>query len=250
MVNLLDYIVNVVYHLREPGATLSALIPVAEGVWTIHHRTFSVGGLVIGTRSNVIRLPDGTLALHSPGPLDAAALAEVRALGTVSAILAPNLVHNLSLRTLADTFPEARVVAVPGLKARVRGLRIDEVWGDTLPGVLKGVAEVLPLDGCPKLEEQVLFLPATRTLLGVDLVFNLHGMTGFTRFAMWINNANDRMAVTRLARSQFIGDAAAAGKSVRRMVDAWDIEAVVVSHGEVFPTGGREAIREAWSWAG
>lgn len=35
---------------------------VADGVWTIHHRDFSMGGMRLGTRSNLFRLADGTLA--------------------------------------------------------------------------------------------------------------------------------------------------------------------------------------------
>ncbi len=225
------------------------LTVVAPGIWTVHHAEFSVGGLGIGTRTNVFRLADGTLALHAPGPLDAEQIASIRVLGDVSTLVVPNLMHHLFAVAAANAFPAARVIAVAGIAQKEPSLRIDETLGSTVPASLAGVVEVQKLEGCPKLDEHVLFFPASRTVLAVDLAFNLHGLTGFNRFAMWINGANDRFCMTRLGKSQYIQDARAAGASVSRMVEAWDVEAVVVSHGEVLQRGGREAIREAWAFA-
>ena len=229
---------------------MEPLTAVAEGVWSIHHREFSVGGLAIGTRSNLFRLADGTLALHAPGPLDASHRAAILKLGDVSTIVVPNLLHHLHVGSAEAAFPEARVLAVPGIEAKQPTLRVHETFGPTPPASFAGVAKVLRLDGCPKLEEHVIFLPASGPLLAVDLAFSLRGMTGFTRFAMWLNDANDRFGMTRMGKSQYVQDAAAAGRSVARMVDAWDIERVVVAHGEVLETGGREAVRAAWAFAG
>lgn len=228
----------------------AALTLVAPDLWTVHHRDFSVGGLGIGTRSTVIRLSDGTVALHGPGPLDEAAFSAIAALGPVSHILAPNLMHHLSLTKVQARFPEARLFAAPGLAKKQPTLRIDETLGAQVPASLAGTLEMAVLDGCPALEERVFYAPALRTIISTDLAFNLHGLTGFSRFAMWINNANDRFCVTRLARSQFIGDAKAAARSVGRMVDGWDVERVIVAHGEVLESGGAAALREAWSFAG
>lgn len=225
------------------------LVPVAPGIWTIHHPEFAIGGLGIGTRTNVFSLADGTLALHAPGPLEAAQLAAVRALGAVSTIVVPNRMHHLFAIAATQAFPEARVIAVAGIAGKQPGLRVDETLGEQVPASLAGVAEMIKLEGCPKLEEHVLFFPRSRTVLAVDLAFNLHGLTGFNRFAMWLNGANDRFCMTRLGKSEYIQDARAAGRSVSRMIEAWDVEAVVVSHGDVLPAGGREAMREAWAFA-
>lgn len=233
-----------------PGVSPSTpLVHVAAGIWTIHHPEFAVGGLGIGTRTNVFALPDGTLALHSPGPLNEAQIAAICAIGPVSTIVMPNRMHHLFSVAAAGAFPDARVIAVAGIAEKEPSLRVDETLGEQLPASLAGVADMIKLEGCPKLDEHVLFLPASRTVLAVDLAFNLHGMTGLTRFAMWINGANDRFCMTRLGKSQYIQDSRAAGRSVARMVDAWDVESVVVSHGDVLSTGGREAMRAAWAFA-
>ncbi len=228
----------------------SPLVQLADGLWSIHHSDFRAGGLKLGTRTNVLRLADGTLALHAPGPLDDAERQEIEALGAVSTIVAPNLLHHFFLAEVMSWYRHARLVAAPGIATKQPGLRIDEELGLTVPGALAGVAEMMVLDGAPKLEERVFYVPAIRTLLAVDLAFNLHGLRGLTWLAMQLNGANDRFTVTRLARSQFIRDHAAAGRSVARMLEAWDIERVVVSHGDVLETGGRAALRSAWSFAG
>jgi len=222
---------------------------VADGIWSIHHRGFRVGPLAIGTRTNALRLADGTLALHSPGPIGDAEAASIAELGDVSVVVAPNLMHHLFLPDVVRRYPQARVVAVPGIRARHPALRIDEELGRDLPAVFAGIAEMMVLDGAPKLDEHVLFFPAARTLVAVDLAFNLHGLSGFPRLAMWLNGANDRFTVTRLARARFIEDRAAAGRSVRRMLDAWDVGKIVVAHGDVLEVGGRSALAAAWKFA-
>ncbi len=229
---------------------MSTLRPLADHLWEIHHPDFVVGGLRIGTRTTVLRLDDGSVLLHGPGPLDAADHAAIRALGPVAYLVAPNLEHHLYLRAAKDAFPDAAIVAVAGLAAKEPALRVDHVLDGTLPPALAGQLAVRRLDGAPKLDEHVLYHAASRTLIGADLVFNLHGMTGVTRFAMWINGANDRMCVTRLARSAFVSDARAAAASVRAMADAWDIGRVIVAHGDVFEGDGNAALREAWAFAG
>lgn len=222
---------------------------VADGVWTIHHRDFSMGGMRLGTRSNLFRLADGTLALHAPGPLTPAQIEAIRGLGEVSVVLVPNLLHNGYCAAAARAFPAAKVIAAPGVAAKVSGMAVHEELGERAPGVFAGVAEMMRLEGCPKMGEYVFFLPGSRTLLGVDLAFNLHGLTGFDRFAMWMNNANDKFCVTNLGRSMYVADRAAAGGSVVRMTDAWDVEQIVVSHGELLKSEGRRVLREAWSFA-
>jgi hypothetical protein len=229
---------------------MSTLRALADNLWEIHHAEFVVGGLRIGTRTTVLRLDDGSVLLHGPGPLDAAHVASIRAIGPVGYLLAPNLEHHLFLPAAKDAFPDAAVLGVAGLAARHPTLRVDHVLDGGLPPALAGQLAVRRLDGAPKLDEHVLYHAASRTLIGADLVFNLHGMTGVTRFAMWINGANDRMCVTRLARSAFLSDARAAAASVPAMADAWDIGRVIVAHGDVFEGDGNAALREAWAFAG
>lgn len=231
------------------GQSAEAPVALADGLWTIHHRRFRVGGFPVGTRTSIVQLPDRTLALHSPGPLEADQIAAIRALGDVSVLLAPNLMHRLFLPRAAAAFPDARVIVSPGIVAKQPGLRVDEVLGSEVPQALADVAEMMVLDGAAKMQEREFYLPASRTLLSVDIALNFRGLTGLTRLVMRLNKADECFTVTRLAKNYFIDDHAAAGRSVARMLDAWDFDRVIVSHGEVLETGGRSAMHAAWSFA-
>lgn len=225
-------------HLRE----------LADGLWCIDHRDFSVGGLRIGTRSTVVRLSDGTLLLHSPGPLGTTGFAAIRELGTVSHVVAANRMHDLFYGAATAEFPQACGLAPRSVREAKPNVRVDEALGDRVPASLAQDFELMQLQGAPKLDEHLLFHAATRTLLAVDVAFNIRNATGFTRFAMWLNDGNDKFGMTRLGKAQYLSDYAACAASVDRACDAWDIGRIVVGHGEVLESGGREALRRAFDF--
>ncbi|MBM4393712.1 MAG: hypothetical protein FJ090_21510 [Deltaproteobacteria bacterium] len=219
-----------------------------DGLWVVDHRDFSVGGLRLGTRSTLVRRPVGSLVLVSPGPLAETDLAEIRGLGEVSDVVVPNQLHNLFCVAAAAAFPEAKVYAVPTIRAKQPRLRIDEELGATVPGGLADTFEMLPLEGARRVDERLLFHASTRTLVGVDVAFNIRNATGLLRFAMWLNDGNDKLCMTRLGKSQYLDDHRAAARSVDRACDAFDFDRLVVSHGEVYEGGAREALREAYAF--
>ncbi len=221
----------------------------ADGLAVLDHPDFSMMGLQIGTRSTLVRLADGTWLLHSPGKLRDEALAEIRALGEVSHIVAANGFHHLFLGKASAAFPQARVITAPSVKAKNPDLRIDEVLGRALPAAFTGVLEMARFDGADAMDEHVLWHAPSRTLVTIDTLFYLPHMTGLTKFGMMLNGVGDRPCVSRLARTAFIKDHAAAGRSVDHMLARWDVERVILAHGDVFETGGADALREAWAFA-
>ena len=46
------------------------LRPLDENLWVIDHPFRMPGGVQIGTRTTVIRLADGSVFLHCPGPIE------------------------------------------------------------------------------------------------------------------------------------------------------------------------------------
>jgi hypothetical protein len=228
---------------------MSTLRHLADGLAVLDHPDFSMMGLQIGTRTTLVRLEDGTWLLHSPGNLSAEAIAEVRALGEVSNIVAANGMHHLFLAKASAAFPQARVLAAPTVKAKNPDLRIDEVLGRALPAAFDGALEMARFDGADPLDEYILWHASSRTLVTVDALFYLPRMTGLTKFGMMLNGVGDRPCVSRLARTAFIKDHGAAGRSLDRMLARWDVERVILAHGDVIETGGADALREAWSFA-
>lgn len=91
--------------------------PFAEGLYAVERRFLLPGGVAMPTRSVVVRLADGGLAVLSPVP-DAEARRDVARLGPVRCLVAPNSFHYVGLASWAAAFPEARILLAPGLRAR------------------------------------------------------------------------------------------------------------------------------------
>ncbi|WP_224361583.1 DUF4336 domain-containing protein [Hyalangium versicolor] len=208
---------------------------------------FRTGGLELGGRMTVIRLPGGGLWIHSPVRLDAAARAAVDALGPVRFLVAPNLMHHLSMKDWAAAYPEARVVALAGLRQKQPELRIDVELTDTPEA---GYAEVLSqqrMKGIPRVEEFVFLHRPTRTLLLTDLAFHIRESPFWlTRTYLRLCGTYGKLAPTVLLKL-LVKDRAALRGSVETVL-GWDFDRVVVCHGEVLEHGGREALRNGFAW--
>jgi len=219
---------------------------IADGISVMDHPFRMPGGIAIGTRSTWVRLADQSWLVHAPGPMTEEQLAQARALGPVSAIVAPNRFHHLFLEAAAHAFPDASLHAVPSLHPKYPGLALQRL-GATPDPAWQGVLEQVVVEGAPRIEEVVFFHPASRTLLLVDLCFNMRRAENLrTRIFLGLANAYDRFGPSRLARSLFKDKAA-----VRRSVDqilAWDFERAVVTHGDIFEAGARDALRDAFAW--
>ena len=58
------------------------------------------------------------LFVHSPTPLSPQLQTDLSKLGTVAFIVSPNKIHNMSMPEWAKAYPEAKMIASPGLEAR------------------------------------------------------------------------------------------------------------------------------------
>lgn len=202
---------------------------------------FQMGGLPVGGRMTVVRLPDGGLWVHSPVRFIPEVRAAVDALGPVRFLVAPNLMHHLAVPDWAAAYPEAKVAAPPGLRRKQPQLRIDLELGDAPDAGWAGVIDQVFVHGMPKLDEVLFFHRPSRTVLVTDLAFNFH-QTGswLLRAYLKLSGAWQRLATTLTARA-LMKDKGAVRASLDK-VKAWDAERVVVCHGDVVEHGGREAL--------
>src|SRR5262245_54802687 len=106
-----------------------SLIEKADTLW-VHERPLRFFGIETGARMTIVRMASG-LFVHSPAPLSEALRAEVDALGTVKAVVAPSLFHHLAVGSWLEAYPSAVVCCCPGLEKKRRDLRWDRVLGDS-----------------------------------------------------------------------------------------------------------------------
>lgn len=222
------------------------LRPVAEDIYSLEV-PFRTGGLELGGRMTVIRLPGGGLWIHSPVRLEAATRAAVEALGPVRYLVAPNLMHHLHMKAWAAAYPEARVVALPGLRRKQPELRIDVELGDTPDAGYGQVITQQHVRGIPRVEEFVFLHRPSRTLLLTDLAFHIRESPSWlTRTYLRLNGTYGKFAPTMVIKS-LVKDRAALRTSLDAVLSL-DFECVVVCHGEVLERGGREALKSGFAW--
>ncbi len=221
---------------------------IAPNLW-VARRPLKLAVGDIGTRMTVIRLVDGSLFLHSPVRLDEATRAAVDELGPVRHLIAPSKVHHLFAGDFKAAYPDALLYGPPGLAEKRRHLHIDSVLGDEAPEAWRAEIEQHLFRGAPRMNEVVFFHRASRTLLLTDLAFNVPaGRTEGARLFYWIVGAAGHFGPHRLVRL-VIRDRAAARASLERIL-AWDFDRVIVTHGEILETGGKERLRQGFAFLG
>lgn len=228
------------------GSTLEAFRELAPGLW-VADRPLRVLGAEIGTRMTVVRLAGGGLFVHSPVPLGWQTRYEIDKLGTIRAVIAPNRFHHLYLKDFADHYPDARIFAAPGLEKKRRDLSFDGILGDTPDPLWAGDFEQIVFRAVPMLNEVVFFHRGTSTLIVADLVFNVQRTASpLTRLILRLDGVYGRFGVGRLDK-WLVRDRAGARRAIDRILE-WDFERIILAHGDVVGSGGKEMLRQAFAW--
>ena len=218
----------------------------ATDLW-VTDRPLRFGGMEIGTRMTVVRISGGALFLHSPVALDPGLRSELDALGQVRFAVGPNRFHHLYLGDYTKAYPEVRLFAAPGLEAKRKDLQWEAVLGDEAPAAWSGQIDQLFFRGFPVANEVAFFHPASRTLIVSDLAFNMGSEApAMTRLAFRALGAYGRFGPSILERL-LIRDRTAARKSLERILE-WDFDRVIMAHGQVRESAGREGLRSGYAW--
>ena len=204
-------------------------------------------GLEVGARMTVVRLPGPRLFLHSPIAATVEFVREVKALGPVAYLAAPNRFHHLSIGDWHKAFPEASVFVAPGLDTKRPDLKIAGVLTDEPEPGWAGTLDQVLVSGYPLASEVVFFHRPSATLIAADLAFNIGSNSPpLTRLAFRLGRAYGCLSPTLLERL-FVRDRSAFRRSLTRILE-WPFERVVVAHGQVSEKGGREELGRGYSW--
>jgi hypothetical protein len=228
-----------------------ALRQIADGLWTVEDETPLPGGVWLPTRATIVQLAGGELLVHSPTPFRGYLAQSVERLGRVAHLVAPNLLHHLSVAHWAQRFPTAQVWGVEELSRKRPDLHLSGALdaGDAPPWA--GELEPLALAGCPRLRETVFFHKPTRTLLCSDLLFHVRTPRNWaTSLVLTLAGTRGRFAMSR-AWWRYAADRPALKASLARVL-AWPFTRVVVGHGDVLeaddaPAQVRAAIRRRFA---
>jgi hypothetical protein len=196
-------------------------------------------GVELGTRMTVLQLQGGVL-VYSPVAIDPQSIAH---LGPLRWAVAPNTFHHLHVGPWLDAGAEGW--APPKLVAKRPDLSFA---GELVPGVnpFGDEVEVVALQGIELTQEVVLHHRPSRTLIVTDLAFNYQADAPLLTKAFMVSACGypgfSSTLVERLAMKRSI-----ARPELEHLLSL-DFDRVVLAHGHILPTGGKEALRKAFSW--
>jgi hypothetical protein len=113
------------------------------------------GPISLTTRMTVVRLRDRTLWIHSPISPTRVLIEELRSLGRVSYVVAPNKSHHLFFLEFLNAFPAAEGFIAEGLEskrkdlAQFKAIPREPPWNQDLQGFF--------IEGLPLLNETACF---------------------------------------------------------------------------------------------
>lgn len=190
-------------------------------------------GVILPIRMTVLRLPDGSVLLHSPIPIDDALAAEIEAVGPVRHLVAPSCFHHLYLGDAHARWPDATTYGAPKLSKKRPDLTLHHTLSDTPPDAWGGALDLRVLPGIPAVNEALFYHRPTRTLIVTDLIFNLQNPQGaMAPIVFRLFGTYKKAAVSRLFRSS-IKDRAALADALNAMLRDWTpIDRVLVAHGD------------------
>jgi hypothetical protein len=222
------------------------LKPVDRDVWIAESSVRFLGSR-LPTRMTVLRLRSGDLFVHSPVPIDGNLRAEIDPLGPVRFVVAPSKYHHLGVAPWFREYPGARVWAAPGLPEKRHDLSFHGLLSEQAPAEWGDEIQQTVFWSLPMLNEVIFCHRASRTLILTDLVFNIHEHdSALVRLGLRIDGAWRRFGASHLLRL-LIRDRRRGRETIQQIL-SWDFDRVIMSHGRILETGGRDAVRDAFAF--
>jgi Domain of unknown function (DUF4336) len=220
---------------------------VAPELWVVE-TPLRFRGIEVGRRMTVVRLASGGLLIHSPAPLTPDLREALGQLGEVRFVVPASSLHgHLFMEQYRGAYPDVELFSVPGLDRKRRDLEFDGLLGSSPDPRWGEEVDQVALLGHRFVTEIVFLHRASRTVIVGDLGFTVgesapSPLRAFARAA----RIYGQLRPTPMFRLG-LRNRAAARRSLDQILD-WDFDRVVVGHGESLETGGKSALRSAYSW--
>lgn len=239
-------------HALAPHDRRSGLVEYIEGQIWVAQIPLVFYGIQMGTRMTVVKAgPKKELLVYSPVALTDALKAEIDKLGTVTWIVAPNILHHLYVGEWIKAYPKAQAWAAPGLAER----RSDLSWAGTLESDAtpvpwdRALVDFAVFQGHKLSREVVLYVPAAKTLVVADLIQNLgHGIASGSQLGRFLEAFGMYKRPTPPTDWKLtLEDEALAGRCAAK-IGAWDFEQIVLAHGQLIEEDAGDVWNDAFAY--
>lgn len=183
--------------------------------------------MALPVRSIFVQSGEGKI-LISPGSM--LTTDQLKSLGHVTDLVAPNLLHCEGIPPALSVYPEARSWGAKGCQKAKPYIRWTKIISENLWPYQKELV-FIPLHGMPSINEAVFFHTESRSLVVCDLCFNMTKASGLGAWIiLHLFGTYRRFAVSRFFQKR-ITDKEAFEKSLRKVFD-YDFENILLTHGE------------------
>ncbi len=220
------------------------LSEIAPELWIVE-QPLRYLGFEVGRRMAVVRLAGGGLLVHSPTSLSTELRAALDQLGEVRFVIPASELHgHLYMEQYRDAYPRVKLFAAPGLERKRKDLHFDALLSGVPEPEWRDDLDQVAFEGWRRLNEIEFFHSKTRTLITGDLSCNFGRLV--TRL---VAQGRMRQRLGPPTECRILGilrDRGAVRRSLERILE-WDFERVLLGHGEIIHTGGRDAFEEGFA---
>lgn len=228
---------------------MSKLEKIGNEIWIAEGSTITFLAMRITTRATIVRLSDGSIWFHSPVEFHDDLAAEISELGPVRFLIAPNIYHHLFLGEWQRHFPEAELVAAPGLSAKRSDLNFGRALGDETQAAWTGEIEQMLFAGSCAFDEFIFFHRPSSTAILTDLIVNIRSeqQSVLGRLMARFEGVTYPNGQTPLLYRWSTKDKTVGAAAITELL-ALAPAAAVISHGEWFRENATEELRQRFSW--
>ena len=222
---------------------------IGTNIWVAVGTEIKFMGLLLGTRSTIVRLNDGSVWMHSPVSYNSNLAAEVENLGPIRYLVAPNIYHHFFLKEWGDHYPDAELIGPRGLPGKRPDLTFSALLDDLQCNAWSGEIDRVVFTGSRAFDEHVFFHRASQTVILTDLIVNvrLNNQSTLGRLIAHIEGVAYPNGGTPLLYRLGMRDRAAGAKAVAAILD-WGATQAVISHGEWFREDATKELRKRFAW--
>ncbi|WP_293028492.1 DUF4336 domain-containing protein [Natronococcus sp.] len=219
----------------------------ADRLWT-YEEPLAFFGVELGRIMTVVELSSGGLFVQSPAELTPDLRAALEKLGDVRFVAPASKLHgHLYMEQYREAFPDAELLAAPGLAARRPDLRFDGLLGDTPDPRWSADIDQVAVDGHRWLTEVAYYHRSSGTVILGDVGFHVGPSSPLkTRLVARLLRIYCRVGPPIEFRLT-IANEETFRRSIRDVL-AWEFDRLIPGHGEIVETGGKEAVAEGFDW--
>ncbi|HEX4517621.1 MAG TPA: hypothetical protein VH054_28960 [Polyangiaceae bacterium] len=223
------------------------LTQLEENLWTVTG-DFDIPFNPLKRVMTIVRRDDGKLVLHGLMALGEDAQAAVEALGEIAFLVTPSGFHRLDAGRYRERYPNARLFAPAGGRARVEKIAKVDATYDGYEA--DGATSLVDIDGLGQ-REGALVVKSKRgtTYVMNDALFNMpEHQTGLSGFVLkHVTQATGGPKVSRTARLGLITDRARYRSSLEKIARTEGLVRVIVAHHVPIECDVGDALRKAAS---